>query len=92
MKIIKRGNTLVDFNLNKIIRTVLKSMGSTNINNQNIAKKIAIQIRENVKELDKTDVIHDMVVEKLISYGYIKASESYNLYRIKKGENLYKNI
>lgn len=92
MKIIKRGNTLVDFNLNKIIRTVLKSMSSTNINNQNIAKKIAIQIRENVKELDKTDVIHDMVVEKLISYGYIKASESYNLYRIKKGENLYKNI
>ena len=92
MKIIKRGNTLVDFNLNKIIRTVLKSMGSTNINNQNISKKIAIQIRENVKELDKTDVIHDMVVEKLISYGYIKASESYNLYRIKKGENLYKNI
>lgn len=92
MKIIKRSNILVDFNLNKIIRSVLKSMGIANINNQNIAKKIAIQIRENVKELDKTDVIHEMVIEKLLSYGYVKASESYNLYRIKKEENTDKNI
>lgn len=82
---------MVDFDINKIIRTVLKSMGVVTFNNQNTAKRIAIQIRENVKELERTDIIHDMVIDKLISNGHIAAAKSYNLYRNKK-EKTYKNI
>lgn len=84
MKIIKRNKTIVDFDLNKIIKSILKAMNNTNITAQNIAKKIAIEIREEVKELNTTEMVNDIVEQKLSEYNYTEVLESYISYKNEK--------
>ena len=81
MKISKRDNTVVEFDLNKIIRAILKAMNECGISNDNIAKKIAIEIREEVSELVSVETIQDMVEEKLMKYELTKVAKAYILYR-----------
>lgn len=81
MKISKRDNTVVEFDLNKIIRAILKAMNEFGISNDNIAKKIAIEIREEVSELVSVETIQDMVEEKLMKYELTKVAKAYILYR-----------
>lgn len=81
MKISKRDNTVVEFDLNKIIRAILKAMNECGISNDSIAKKIAIEIREEVSELVSVETIQDMVEEKLMKYELTKVAKAYILYR-----------
>lgn len=81
MKISKRDNTVVEFDLNKIIRAILKAMNECGISNDNIAKKIAIEIREEVSELVSVETIQDMVEEKLMKHELTKVAKAYILYR-----------
>lgn len=81
MKITKRDNTVVSFNLNKIIKAILKAMDECGSVNDKLAKKIAIEISEEVPELVTVETIQDMVEDKLIKYEQTKVAKAYILYR-----------
>lgn len=91
MKITKRDNSIVDFDLNKIIRAILKSMKETNTMNENVAKAIAIEIREEINELETVESIQDKVEEKLMKHNYTKAAKAYIIYRNKRNDERNKN-
>lgn len=82
MKITKRNNTITDFNLNNIIVAILKAMKACNVvKGDDIAKKIAIEIREEIEELTNVEVIQDIVEEKLMKCGFTNVAKAYILYR-----------
>ncbi len=86
MQIIKRDESKMEFDLNKIIRAILKAMKETDNINEDVAKRIAIAIREELDDLSTVETIQDMVEEKLMEYNYTKAAKAYILYRDKRNK------
>ena len=89
MKILKRDNTLVDFNKEKIINAINKAFIEIAGNpcEDLTAQKIASEIENLIStssEIASVELIQDWVEELLIEYNYINIARAYIRYRYKK--------
>lgn len=90
MKIRKRNNDLVDFQKDKIVQAIVKSMAETNVG---VDEDLAWDIAEDIElEFEDSDVIptiesvSDRVEELLAENGRFDASKRYILYRSERSK------
>jgi ribonucleoside-diphosphate reductase alpha chain len=78
----KRDGTLVDFNKDKIIQAIEKSMSETEIGiDKKLAIKIANEIDKELPENADIEAIQDLVEKKLMSSKRQDVAKTYILYR-----------
>lgn len=85
MKVIKRNGDKVNFDKDKIIIAIEKSMNSfTGLFEEGLALKIANEIEEIAEKLDREITIHnieDEVYYRLIKYNNLATAKAYESYR-----------
>src|SRR5688500_15165790 len=92
IKVKKRNGSIVDFNKDKIVSAVNKALKAAKIEDNKIAKDVAISIYESIdKEQVSIDEIHGMVETEMMEKGFSDAGRSYILYRYKKKEKFIKD-
>ena len=83
-KIIKRNNTIVDFDVNKIKNAIFaaaKSVGGTDEKlAQHLAEQVAWQFNDDEK-IPHVEEVQDVVEKVLIKAGYADTAKAYILYR-----------
>jgi ribonucleoside-diphosphate reductase alpha chain/ribonucleoside-triphosphate reductase len=94
MQVIKRNNTIVDFDKQKIVLAIEKSMMETEQGiDEELSSDIADNIEEDIKELDivpTVETIQDMVEEYLMDSDRKDCAKRYILYREER--NRLRNI
>lgn len=85
MNVIKRNGSIVEFDKEKIIIAIEKAMNSfTGVYEEGLALKIANEIEEKARDMDKAITIHsieDEVYYRLIKYNNLATAKAYESYR-----------
>lgn len=88
MQVIKRDNTIVDYDINKIFNVLNKAFYSTNILCDNI-NQIINYIQENINQYKtpiNIETIQDLVELALMKYEYFNTAKHYINYRNSRNE------
>ncbi len=99
-KVQKRDGTYQKFSIEKIENAILKAMNEVKNGEREDAKKVALLVFEELKEICEKqnhcvphiEQIQDIVEEKLMDAGYHKVAKAYILYRQKRAEARKRNI
>lgn len=85
MNVIKRDGRLIEFNKNKISDAILKAMNHTAMGQDiGIAKQIAQEITDEIKETISVEDIQDLVEKKLMVSQRKDVAKEYIIYRNKR--------
>lgn len=85
MNVIKRDGRLIEFNKGKITDAILKAMNHTTLGQDiNVAKNIAQDIEDSIKETISVEQIQDLVEKKLMASKRKDVAKEYIIYRSKR--------
>ena len=95
-KIKKRDGRIVDFDLQRIISAIEKSMRETVDGvDEKLAKIIAARVKSEIDDKTETisvETIQDLVEEKLMSSSRKDVAKNYILYRDNRTKNRVRNV
>ncbi len=85
-KVKKRDGRVVDYDRTKIENAIYKALFATGLDNREIAKRLSLQVEENLKgkfkeRIPSVEEIQDIVEKVLINEGFSDTAKAYILYR-----------
>ncbi len=85
-KVKKRDGRVVDYDRTKIENAIYKALFATGLDNREIAKRLSLQVEENLKakfkeHIPSVEEIQDIVEKVLIGEGFSDTAKAYILYR-----------
>ena len=88
----KRDGTIVDFQVSKIATAVEKAMLAVNLDDEELPKKLAEKVAEEVQKkfedgyIPSVEEVQDVVEKVLIAESHAEMAKAYILYRQKRAE------